>query len=67
LPALLTATDEEVLVFIDAYTLHRLGIGYVDVHLLTTVLLKPGSRLWALDKRLREAATRIGVEMDASR
>ena len=65
LPALATATDLEVLAFIDAHALHGTGVGYVDVHLLAAVLLTPGSTLWTLDKRLHEAATRIGVAMGA--
>jgi predicted nucleic acid-binding protein len=65
LPVLATATDLEVLAFIDAHTLHGTGVGYVDVHLLSAVLLTPDSMLWTLDKRLHEAATRIGMAMDA--
>ena len=65
LPALPTATDVEVLAFIDAHALHGTGVGYVDVHLLAAVLLRPGVTLWTLDKPLHEAATRIGVAMDA--
>jgi predicted nucleic acid-binding protein len=65
LPALVTATDVEVLAFIDTHVLHGTGVGYVDVHLLAAVLLTPGSTLWTLDKRLHEAATRIGVATDA--
>ena len=64
LPALPAATDVEVLAFIDAHALHGTGVGYVEVHLLAAVLLTPGSTLWTLDKRLHEAATRIGVAMD---
>ena len=67
LPALATATDREVLAFIDAHALQGTGVGYVDVHLLAAVLLTPGSTLWTLDKRLHEAATRIGVAMSALR
>ena len=64
LPALATATDLETLAFIDAHALHGTDVGYVDVHLLAAVLLAPDSTLWTLDKRLHEAATRIGVAMD---
>ena len=48
LPSLGTATDREVLAFIDAHALHGTGGGYVDVHLLAAVLLTPGQRfgLW---------------------
>jgi predicted nucleic acid-binding protein len=55
------AGGEEVLDFIGANALHGLGIGYVDVHLLASVRLTPGSVLWTLDKRLAAAATRLGV------
>ena len=65
LPALATATDVEVLAFIDTNALDGTGVGYVDVHLLAAVLLRPGVTLWTLDKPLHEAATRIGVAMDA--
>ncbi len=65
LPALAMATDAEVLAFIDAHMLYGTGVGYVDVHLLAAVLLTPNSTLWTLDKRLHEAATRIGVAVDA--
>ena len=65
LPSMATATDREVLAIIDAHALQGTGVGYVDVHLLAAVLLTPGSTLWTLDKRLHEAATRIGVAMSA--
>jgi predicted nucleic acid-binding protein len=65
LPAVAIATDTEVLGFIDAHALPGTGIGYVDVHLLAAVLLTPGSTLWTLDKRLHDAASRIGVATDA--
>ena len=65
LPSLAAATNGEVLGFLDALALHGRGVGYVDVHLLAAVLLTRGSTLWTLDKRLHEAATRIGVAMAA--
>ena len=67
LPVLATATDREVLAFIDVHALQGTGVGYVDVHLLASVLLTPGSTLWTLDRRLHEAAMRIGVAMSALR
>jgi hypothetical protein len=60
LPVVATATDLEVLAFIDAHALHGTG-GCVDVHLPAAVLLTPGSTLGTLDKRLHEAATRMNV------
>jgi hypothetical protein len=46
------AEPDEALGFIDARSLHGKGIGYVDVHLLASVALTAGSRLWTRDKRL---------------
>ena len=37
------------------------GLRAVDVHLLASVLMTPGARLWTRDKRLHEAAKRHGV------
>ena len=56
LPQARVATDQEVLEFIELQALAGLGIGYVDVHLLVSVALTGGTRLWTRDKRLREAA-----------
>jgi predicted nucleic acid-binding protein len=61
LPQAQIANAGEVLRFIGTYTLHGTGIGYVDVHLLASVRLTPGSTLWTLDKRLAAAALRLGV------
>jgi predicted nucleic acid-binding protein len=57
LPQATVATDVEVLAFIDRQQLTGLGIGYVDVHLLASVQLTPGARLWTRDKRLHAVAT----------
>lgn len=64
LPQAHLASVDEVLRFIDANTLHEMGIGYVDVHLLASARLTPGSVLWTLDKRLALAATSLGVAAD---
>ncbi len=55
------ATDGEVLSFISQSKLYGLGVGYVDAHLLASVRLMPGVRLWTRDKRLRAAASEFGV------
>lgn len=59
LPAATAATDAEVLTFIATHTLHGMGIGYVDAHLLAATKLTPGSQLWTLDKRLLAAALQL--------
>ena len=55
-----TATDDEVLYFIDKHKLMGRGIGYVDAHLLAASIIS-GSLLWTRDKRLKRIATEQGV------
>ncbi len=52
LPQVVAATDGEVLAFIESNFIYGRGIGYIDTHLLASVRLTPGSKLWTLDKRL---------------
>ena len=67
LPASVVAESEEVLGFIERHRLHGKGIGYVDVHLLASVTLTDGAKLWTRDKRLRAAADALGfAHRDAS-
>lgn len=56
LPAAIVADNEEALSFIDRHALHGKGIGFVDVHLLASVALTHGAKLWTRDKRLSAAA-----------
>lgn len=67
LPAALLASDGEVLRFIVQHTLHGLGIGYIDVHLLAAVKLTPDTMLWTRDRRLKDAATRLQLAADMGR
>lgn len=60
LPQLPTATDDEVLYFIDKHKLMGRGIGYVDAHLLAASTIS-GSLLWTRDKQLKGIATERGV------
>ena len=55
LPRLSSATDDEVLYFIEQRGLSGKGIGYVDAHLLAAVAMH-GARLWTRDKRLHDIA-----------
>ncbi|HLB12402.1 MAG TPA: PIN domain-containing protein [Dehalococcoidia bacterium] len=61
LPMAKTASDEEVLHFIDRQNLMGIGLGLVDVHLLASALLSKAS-LWTLDKQLE--AARIKLQID---
>ena len=60
LPAAPVATHDEVMVFIDRHELHGTGLGWVDVHLLASARLSR-QPLWSADRRLRDAAKRIGL------
>lgn len=56
LPAAPMATDAEALDFIERRALMGRGIGYIDVHLLASVVLAGSVRLWTRDQRLAAVA-----------
>ena len=60
LPLAVVAGAAEILRFIEVHSLHGKGIGYVDVHLLASVALSGGAKLWTRDKRLRAVADDLG-------
>jgi len=60
LPSAAVAEAEEALGFFERRVLHGKGIGYVDVHLLASVALTEGAKLWTRDKELRVAAQALG-------
>lgn len=60
LPTAVIAESEEALGFIERHSLHGKGIGHVDIHLLASVALTQGARLWTRDKRLQAAADDLG-------
>ncbi len=60
LPAAVVASPDEVLTFIERHSLQGRGIGYIDVHLLASVALTPGARLWTRDAKLRKSAALLG-------
>jgi len=60
LPAAVVAEGDEVLRFIEHRVLHGKGIGYVDVHLLASVALTEGAKIWTRDKKLRLVADMLG-------
>ena len=66
LPAAAVAEGEEVLGFVERHVLHGKGIGYVDVHLLASVALTEGAKLWTRDKRLRLVAQALGCAFQDS-
>jgi len=64
LPQLIVADDAEVLLLIDRQALEGSGIGYVDAHLLASIKLVAGSKLWTRDKQLARVAVRMAVAAD---
>ncbi len=59
-----TANWDEVLALIEREKLYGLGCGLVDIALLASTLMTPGSRLWTLDKRLAELAVRFDIAFE---
>lgn len=55
------ATVQETMVFIGRERLFGLGCGLIDMLLLASTLITPGTELWTLDKRLCVLAERFGV------
>ena len=55
LPMSTEAEHDEVLSFIESNRLMGKGVGYVDVHLITSAVLT-GVPIWTLDKKLAQTA-----------
>lgn len=60
LDSLHSVSHDEALYFIEQNGLMGKGIGYIDVHLLASVVLAAGTRLWTRDKCL----ARISDDLD---
>ena len=61
LPQATRARNDEVLGLIEQHALAGSGIGYVDAHLVASVRLTAGARLWTHDKRLHGVAERLAI------
>jgi predicted nucleic acid-binding protein len=55
------AALKEVIAFIEQERLYGLGCGVVDLLLLASVLISPGTELWTQDRRLGLLSERFGV------
>ena len=66
LPLAVTATDAEVLAFIERRKLMGRGLGYIDAHLLASAALSGTARLWTHDRRLAAVAVQLGLAHDES-
>lgn len=60
LPRLTALATEDVMMFIDSHRVMGKGLGWVDVHLLAAAFAS-GETLWTRDRRLADAARRLGV------
>ena len=57
----------EAMAFIEQETLYGLGCGLVDMMLLASTLITPGTSLWTQDKRLMALAERFDVDYQTTR
>jgi predicted nucleic acid-binding protein len=60
LPMAIAAEHQEVLQFIESQGLMGKALGYVDVHLLASVVLSQ-LPIWTLDKKLEQIADLLGL------
>jgi predicted nucleic acid-binding protein len=60
LPIAESAGDDEVMNFIEAYSLMGQGLGLIDVHLLASARLSDAP-LWTMDSTLARTANRLGI------
>lgn len=63
LPCTAELFHPEVQSFITRYKLFGLGLGYIDAHLLASAQHSQTGLLWTRDKRLHEAAVKLGIAM----
>jgi predicted nucleic acid-binding protein len=65
LPMATQAEHEEVMQFIEHYRLRGKGLGFIDMHLLSSALLMKVP-LWTLDRQLSEVSSVLGFKYSAS-
>lgn len=56
------ASDSKVLSLMEKHRVYGRGVGYIDFHLLTAIVLSEKAMLWTNDKRLNSVARQLGVE-----
>jgi len=61
LPLATHAEHEEVMHFIENYSLMGKGLGYIDMHLIVSALLTKVP-IWTLDKKLKEVSSKLEIE-----
>jgi predicted nucleic acid-binding protein len=63
LPSAPTVQHVEALHFVESHNLMGKGVGYIDINLLASAYLGK-SKLWTRDKRLRQLASKLGIESE---
>lgn len=61
LPQSLSASHDEVLIFIDHHKLYDKGLSYIDVQLLASARLSQ-IPIWTLDKKLKSMSKKFDLE-----
>lgn len=64
LPKAPSVKNEEIRGLIEYRKLYGRGIGVVDLHLIASCLLAPGTSLWTGDRRLNAVAVDVGVPVE---
>ena len=59
MPTLQTASDDELLFFIERHCLMGRGIGYIDIHLLAATAMHGSTRFWTRDKKLAAISSEL--------
>jgi len=60
LPMATVVEHEEVMQFIENYSLMGKGLGYIDMHLLASAILSK-VLLWTTDKKLHQVSLKLGL------
>lgn len=61
LVTVLPVRHADVMTMIENRELYGTGLQYIDAHLLAATLITDGCKLWTRDKRLHDAAEKLGV------
>lgn len=63
LPPIIPVSEDEFHAFLESQSLHGIGLGFVDIHLLAAVA-QAGASIWTRDHRMRAQAGRLGLLFD---
>jgi predicted nucleic acid-binding protein len=60
LPMAISAEHEEIMNFIESYSLTGKGLGFIDVHLIASALLSKVS-IWTIDMKLKRVCSLLRI------